>query len=279
MIPVKGGITTAEGGMIAAEGSIIASEGDIIPFGGRHDRCGGRHHRCGGRHDRFAGRHRPFEGRHHCCGERYCDRITFFQSPRQIFFALLKPRQAAARPAQPSLHLESPNQLPHLPTPARPSKTIHSSPTPPDASQLTPKNRHRSPPPPALQRPSMGRQQATAPVTEGEYAVNTSTENTSPPSASRPPPRTRVCRHQHRAYWSRQTAHVQTATISLEAGRQICKQQRSPGIKITRGEPSTASASVLVTGHAEGRYGANTGGMALFGGSRQTAGDHNRAQR
>ena len=37
----------------------------------------------------------------------------------------------------------------------------------------------------------------------------------------------------------------------LEAGRQICKQQRSPGIKITRGEPSTTSASVLVTGHAE----------------------------
>ena len=36
----------------------------------------------------------------------------------------------------------------------------------------------------------------------------------------------------------------------LEAGRQICKQQRSPGIKITRGEPSTTSASVLVTGHA-----------------------------
>ena len=37
----------------------------------------------------------------------------------------------------------------------------------------------------------------------------------------------------------------------LEAVRQICKQQRSPGIKITRGEPSKTSASVLVTGQAE----------------------------
>ena len=178
-------------------------------------------------------------------------RSHFSQSPRHNFFALLKPHRAACRPAQPSLHLESPNPLPHLPTPARPSKTIHSSPTPPDASQLTPKTdtdrRRRQ----HFSDRLWARQQAAAHVTEGEYAVNTSTENTSPPSASRPLPQTRVCRHQHRAIGADKQLMFKQQQSPLEAGRQICKQQRSPGIKITRGEPSTTSASVLVTGHAE----------------------------
>ena len=145
----------------------------------------------------------------------------FPKSTTDFFFALLKPRRRpAGRLSQVSIWNRRTPPLSSRRRPGHSKNTLPSSPPhrriSADATPVTARRRRR-------QRTSADTKTAadrrpvntaTAPVTEGEYAVNTSTENTSPPSASRPLPQTPVCRHQHRAYWNRQTAHVQTATSS-----------------------------------------------------------------
>ena len=209
----------------------------------------------------------------------YCDGVTFCQTPTTLEFSLLQTRRAACRPSRPLWSRGTPSPL--LTTPAQPSQKYPPFlPTPPDASQLTPKtatDRHRRQ---HFSYRLWARQQAAVQVTEDEYAVNTSKKNTTPPSASLPLPQTRVCRHQHRAYWSRQTAHVQTATSSPRSREADPHTTAESWHQITRGEPPKTSASVLVTGHAERAVGRKRGAAqqpAITTGCKTVGGGANRA--